>query len=92
MSFLLACIGFLLMALSQKRPRALLVKGDPITKLQAVVYRISSSLFLGASFFLSVAYDGLSLGIIFWGTMISISGIFVSILITAVGAYRKNSA
>ena len=91
-SFILACVGFLLMALSQKRPRELLVKGDPITNFQVIVYRISSGLFLSASFFLSVAYDGLSLGIIFWGTMISLSGIFVSFSITAVGAYRGTSA
>lgn len=88
-SFLLACIGFLLVALTQKRPRELLVKGDPITNLQVIVYRMSSSLSLGASFFLSVAYDGWSLGIIFWGTMISLSGIFVSFSITTAGAYRK---
>ena len=91
-SFVLACIGFLLMALSQKRPRKLLVKGDPITNFQVIVYRMSSGLFVGASFFLTVAYDGLSLGIIFWGTMISLSGIFVSFSITAAGAYRGTSA
>ena len=91
-SFLLACIGFLLMALSQKRPRELLVKGDPITNSQVIVYRMSSGLILGASFFLSIAYDGWSLGIIFSGAMISVSGIFVSFSITTVGAYCRNRA
>jgi len=92
LSFLLACMGFFLVALTQKRPRELLVKGVPITNLQVIVYRMSSSLSLGASFSLSVAYDGWSFGIIFWGTMISLSGIFVSFSITTAGAYRKKKA
>ena len=91
-SFLLACIGVLLMALSQKKPREVLVKGDPITNSQVIVYRMSSGLILGASFFLSIAYDGWSLGMIFWGAMISVSGIFVSFSITTVGAYCRNRA
>tara|TARA_Y100001935_G_scaffold250674_1_gene251229 strand:- start:107 stop:268 length:162 start_codon:yes stop_codon:yes gene_type:complete len=53
---------------------------------------MSSGLILGASFFLSIAYDGWSLGIIFWGAMISVSGIFVSFSITTVGAYCRNRA
>ena len=91
-SFILACVGFLLIALSQKRPRELLVKGDPITNSQVIVYRMSSGLILSASFFLSIAYDGWSFGIIFWGTMISVSGMFVSFSITTVGAYLRNKA
>ena len=92
MSFLLACIAFLLMAFSQKRPRKLLVRGDPITNSRVIVYRISSGLILSASFFLSIAYDGWSFGIIFWGTMITVSGIFVSFSITTAGAYLRNKA
>ena len=80
------------MALSQKKPRELLVKGDPITNSQVIVYRMSSGLILGASFFLSIAYDGWSLGMIFWGDMISVFGIFVSFSITTVGAYCRNRA
>ena len=92
LSFLLACIGFLLMALSQKQPRNLLVRGEPITNSRVIVYRISSGLILGASFFLSIAYDGWSFGIIFWGAMITVSGIFVSFSITTAGAYLRSKA
>ena len=91
-SFSLAYIGFLLMALSQKRPRKLLIRGVPLTNSQVIVYRITSGLNLGASFFLSIAYDGWSFGIIFWGAMITISGIFVSFSITTAGIYLKKEA
>ena len=53
---------------------------------------MSSGLILGASFFLSIAYDGWSFGIIFWGAMITVSGIFVSFSITTAGAYLRSKA
>ena len=87
-SFLLAVTGFFFIALSQKRPRISLVKGAPITRMQVNVYRSVASLLLGISFFLAIAYEGWSFGIIVWGTMISIAALAVSFMITIADAFR----
>ena len=81
-SFLLAVIGLFLIALSQKRQRVSLKKGVPITKIQVNIYRTVASLLLGISFFLAIDYEGLSFGIIVWGTMISICALIVTFMIT----------
>tara|TARA_B100000902_G_scaffold369355_1_gene393478 strand:+ start:2224 stop:2529 length:306 start_codon:yes stop_codon:yes gene_type:complete len=90
-SFLLAVIGFLFIALTQKRPRISLVKGAPIKRVQVNVYRILASLSLGVSFFLEIAYEGWSFGIIVWGTMISIAALFVSFSITIMAPSEHKS-
>ena len=81
-SFLLAVIGLFLIALSQKRQRMSLIKGVPITKIQVNIYRTVASLLLGISFFLAIYYEGLSFGIIVWGTMVSIGALVVTFMIT----------
>ena len=81
-SFLLAVIGLFLIALSQKRQRMSLIKGVPITKIQVNIYRTVASLLLGISFFLAIGYEGLSFGIIVWGTMVSIAALVVTFMIT----------
>ena len=81
-SFLLAVIGLFLIALSQKRQRMSLIKGVPITKIQVNIYRTVASLLLGISFFLAIAYEGLSFGIIVWGSMVSIGALVVTFMIT----------
>ena len=81
-SFLLAVIGLFLIALSQKRQRVSLTKGVPITKIQVNIYRTVASLLLGISFFLAIYYEGLSFGIIVWGTMVSIGALVVTFMIT----------
>ena len=75
-------------ALSQKRPRISLVKDAPITRMQVNVYRSVASLLLGISFFLAIAYEGWSFGIIVWGTMISIAALAVSFMITIADSFR----
>ena len=81
-SFLLAVIGLFLIALSQKRQRVSLTKGVPITRIQVNIYRTEASLLLGISFFLAIYYEGLSFGIIVWGTMVSIGALVVTFMIT----------
>ena len=81
-SFLLAVIGLFLIALSQKRQRVSLTKGVPITRIQVNIYRTVASLLLGISFFLAIYYEGLSFGIIVWGTMVSIGALAVTFMIT----------
>ena len=81
-SFLLAVIGLFLIALSQKRQRLSLIKGVPITRIQVNIYRTVASLLLGISFFLAIDYEGLSFGIIVWGTMVSIAALVVTFMIT----------
>ena len=81
-SFLLAVIGLFLIALSQKRQRMSLTKGVPITRIQVNIYRTVASLLLGISFFLAIYYEGLSFGIIVWGTMVSIGALVVTFMIT----------
>ena len=81
-SFLLAVIGLFLIALSQKRQRLSLIKGVPITRIQVNIYRTVASLLLGISFFLAIDYEGLSFGIIVWGTMVSIGALAVTFMIT----------
>ena len=81
-SFLLAVTGFFFIALSQKRPRISLVKGAPITRMQVNIYRALASLLIGISFFLANGYEGLSFGIIVWGTMVSIAALVVTFMIT----------
>ena len=81
-SFLLAVIGLFLIALSQKRQRVSLTKGVPITRIQVNIYRTVASLLLGISFFLAIYYEGLSFGIIVWGTMVSIGALVVTFMIT----------
>ena len=41
-----------------------------------------ASLLLGISFFLAIDYEGLSFGIIVWGTMVSIGALVVTFMIT----------
>ena len=81
-SFLLAVLGLFLIALSQKRQRVSLTKGVPITRIQVNIYRTVASLLLGISFFLAIYYEGLSFGIIVWGTMVSIGALVVTFMIT----------
>ena len=81
-SFLLPVIGLFLIALSQKRQRVSLTKGVPITRIQVNIYRTVASLLLGISFFLAIYYEGLSFGIIVWGTMVSIGALVVTFMIT----------
>ena len=81
-SFLSAVTGFFFIALSQKKPRISLVKGAPITNTRVNVYRALASLLLGISFFLAIGYEGLSFGIIVWGTIVSIAALVVTFMIT----------
>ena len=50
--------------------------------MQVNIYRALASLLLGISFFLAIGYEGLSFGIIVWGTMVSIAALVVTFMIT----------
>ena len=91
-SFVLTLTGLFLIALTQKRPRALLLNSLLIKRVDIKAYRILASFILGISFYLSVSYDGWSFGVIVWVTMISVSGILVSFLITIIGEYIRSKA
>ena len=91
-SFVLTLTGLFLIALTQKRPSALLLNSLLIKRVDIKAYRILASFILGISFYLSVSYDGWSFGVIVWGTMISVSGILVSFLISIIGAYIRSKA
>ena len=91
-SFVLTLTSLFLIALTQKRPRALLLNSVLIKRVEIKAYRILASFILGISFYLSVSYDGWSFGVIVWGTMISVSGILVSFLISIIGAYIRSKA
>ena len=87
-SFLLAVIGFFLIALIQKRPRTSMGKSAPAKRAQIKTYRILASMLLTISFLLVIEFEGWSFGIIVWCTMISIAALVVTFMINIVGSFR----
>ena len=90
-SFLLAVIGFFLIALIQKRPRTSMGKSVPAKRAQIKTYRILASMLLTISFLLVIEYEGWSFGVIVWGTLISVAGISVSFSIALVGSILQGT-
>ena len=86
LSFLLASNGFLLIALTQKQPRKLIFGGKETQRVIKIRYRLFGGSLILSSFLVVITAEGLSFGVIVWGTLISVSGLFVCLFITVIGA------
>ncbi len=88
--FVLAYIGFVMLAMTQSRPRKLLCEASKQSALRKLCYQCSGSLLLLCSLILIIADEGWSFGSIVWGTIISLAAISVTLTITfATESFRK---
>jgi hypothetical protein len=88
LSFLLALLGFALLALSLAKHYRDLV-GGPLPVLRGRVFRVAGWLLLGASMMGAMAEQGFGIGIVLWVALLTVAALIVGLAISYRDTWRR---